>query len=604
MKRQLALALALAVFLLAGCGGGGGNSSVPGTSSTKAQAKTVPGSVVLSIPVASTTTQSSSRNVRYPQFVSPNASSVTLSINGGADTLFDVSPTSSLCTTVAGSRNCTLAFAAPAGNDTFAFIIFSGANGTGTQLASANSSQPIVAGQAFNFAVALNAAVGTIIVGFTPVHGSGTCPDGPIAFNGINEGCTGGAPLTYTVDDPSGATISGSAPYASPIQITLNDPSLAATPNQITAPGQTVMLSYTGAPFTTLTNVATVTLTAGGQTGSLSIPVEHSYLYVANSNAPLGTAPPGNGNITVYTFGASGAAAPVRTIGGATSGITTPIKPLVDSAGNLYVLDNNIPISTIFNPTIRVFAPGTNGNIAPIRQITNIGGVSGNAACSDMVFDPTGQFLFASCGLDVFVFPVSSNTTASSALVAEFENDSQDISNGLAFDLSGNLYVADQGFNGIFIIPSAQVPTSGGFHLYGGTSLSSGPSWPSSVMPFFIVVDDSGTLLAPVWYQNSTAGPADAQAELGIWNGNDLCDNCAPSATLDGAPFTTQHAQAGIALDPAGNVYVDNPFTNLITEFSRATIAGATISTTATALRTLNNNSSGTTGAVGMAVGP
>jgi hypothetical protein len=123
-------------------------------------------------------------------------------------------------------------------------------------------------------------------------------------------------------------------------------------------------------------------------------------------------------------------------------------------------------------------------------------------------------------------------------------------------------------------------------------------------MPFFIVVDDSGTLFAPVWYQNSTPGPADAQAELGIWSGTDLCDNCAPSATLAGAPFTTQHAQAGIALDPAGNVYVDNPFTNLVTEFSRATVAAATIGTTGTVLRTLNNNSSGATGSLGMTVGP
>ena len=97
-------AVALAFVLLAGCGGGGGgSSSVPAGSHTSTQSKAATGSVVISIPVASTTTQSLSRTVRYPQFVSPGASSVELSINGGPDTNFDVSATSSLCTTVAGS---------------------------------------------------------------------------------------------------------------------------------------------------------------------------------------------------------------------------------------------------------------------------------------------------------------------------------------------------------------------------------------------------------------------------------------------------------------------------------------------------------------------
>ena len=123
MNKRIAIALAL--FLLAGCGGGGGSSSVPGASA-QTQAKSVTGSVVISIPIASAATQSSSRTARYPQFVSPNASSVALSINGGANVFFDVSATSSLCTTVSGARNCTLTFGAPVGSDTFAFLVFQG----------------------------------------------------------------------------------------------------------------------------------------------------------------------------------------------------------------------------------------------------------------------------------------------------------------------------------------------------------------------------------------------------------------------------------------------------------------------------------------------
>jgi hypothetical protein len=292
-------ALALALVLLAGCGGGGGggNSALPGGSQAKSQSK-VTGSVVISIPVASTTTQSLARPVRYPQFVSPNATSVEMNVNGGSDTNFDVSSTSSLCVTVSNVRNCTLSFGAPVGSETFGFLVFSSPNGTGTQLASSTSLQTIVAGQDFGFTVALNAAVGVITTNFMLVtnNNNGSCPDGPISFNGINEGCSGSAPFSVTVDDPSGAQITGTALYATPIQVTVNDPALSATPSSFTAPGQTVTLAYTGAPFAnTFGNTAVVTLTAGGQSAQLNIPVLRQYLYVANSNAPFGSAPAGGG---------------------------------------------------------------------------------------------------------------------------------------------------------------------------------------------------------------------------------------------------------------------------------------------------------------------
>ena len=47
-----------------------------------------------------------------------------------------------------------------------------------------------------------------------------------------------------------------------------------------------------------------------------------------------------------------------------------------------------------------MFAPGANGNVAPIRQITNVGPIAGNTACTSMVFDPTGQFLILACGTE------------------------------------------------------------------------------------------------------------------------------------------------------------------------------------------------------------
>ena len=335
--------------------------------------------------------------------------------------------------------------------------------------------------------------------------------------------------------------------------------------------------------------------------------MRRSYLYVAHTNAPVGITPAGGGAITVYQYGASGSAAPVRTISGGSSGITTPIKPLVDNSGTLYVLDNNLPLSPgVFSPTIRVFGQGANSSSAPIRQITNIGGVSGNKPCSDMTFDPTGNFLFVFCGIDFFVFPVTANTIATSAVTASFEDDSTSNGDGLAFDQAGNLYVADHVMNQIRIY-NAPVPTSGGFHLIAASGSIDGPSggtaWPATILPFFLAIDNSGALFAPIWYQNATGGAPDSSAELAIFRGGNVCNNCTPSATLINGPFPT-HAVDGVAIDPVGNVYVDNMFTNTVSVFSPSTIAGAGLGTTPVVLRTLTNNSPAIPGSSGMAIGP
>ena len=293
---------------------------------------------------------------------------------------------------------------------------------------------------------------------------------------------------------------------------------MTASPSTITAPGQSLTLTYSGAAFgSTVTTSINVNLTVGSAVIPLPIPVKRQYLYVAHTNSPVGTPPTGGGVITVYTFGASGTTLPVRTISGVLSGITTPIKPLVDNNGTLYVLDNNIPVSTAFNPTIRVFAPGANGNVAPIRQITNLGSVTGSQACSDMAFDPTGNFLFVTCGLDFYVFPASANGTAASANTASYNDDGGDTSNGLAFDQSGNLYIADQA-GSVIRVYTGPIPTV--WHPLPDNRRREG-ALPSSVMAIgrstSTVLSCSrqlGHVVAPIWFQSASSGPTDSQAEL------------------------------------------------------------------------------------------
>lgn len=242
---KLHVTLLFAALVLAGCGGGGsGRAVAPSSGTATTQGKTQSGTFTLSIPTGS----SSSAKVRYPQFVSPNATSVTLSMNGGTVQTFDVSATSALCTTVAGSRNCTLSFVAPLGSVAFVFTIYSGTNGTGNVLATGTDTTTVVLGTAFNISVAMNASIGTLMTSFTVNNVHGSCPNSPSTFNGISEGCGGSATVTFTVADPSGATVTGTAPYATPINLTTSDPSITMSPAQITAPGQTSTFTYSGQP--------------------------------------------------------------------------------------------------------------------------------------------------------------------------------------------------------------------------------------------------------------------------------------------------------------------------------------------------------------------
>ncbi len=139
----------------------------------------------------------------------------------------------------------------------------------------------------------------------------------------------------------------------------------------------------------------------------------------------------------------------------------------------------------------------------------------------------------------------------------------------------------------------------------GGRTLSaSGGSWPTTIVPNFLAIDNSGTVYTPLFYANASPGAPDSVAELGIWSGTSSCSFCGPTASLTGAPFTT-HAVTGITLDPAGNVYVVNTFSNVVTEFARSTVAGATVGTNnAAVLRTLSNNAAAIPGSTGMAIGP
>ena len=84
---------------------------------------------------------------------------------------------------------------------------------------------------------------------------------------------------------------------------------------------------------------------------------------------------PDNGapSVRIFAAGANGNVAPVRVISGALTQLSNPLDVKVDAAGNIYVTDFGAN-------KLLIFAPGANGNVAPAVAITlPIGSVTGLA---------------------------------------------------------------------------------------------------------------------------------------------------------------------------------------------------------------------------------
>jgi sugar lactone lactonase YvrE len=123
-------------------------------------------------------------------------------------------------------------------------------------------------------------------------------------------------------------------------------------------------------------------------------------IYVANEQVGSD----GKGSITIYAPGSNGKVAPVRTIRGANTGVHNPGSLAIDAAGYLYVL--NQWGGPHMRGSVTIYAPRSSGNVAPVRTIS----AAVNA-------DQTG-----------FVDP-----------------------KGLAIDNSGNIYVTNAGSTDSFV---------------------------------------------------------------------------------------------------------------------------------------------------------
>jgi hypothetical protein len=168
-----------------------------------------------------------------------------------------------------------------------------------------------------------------------------------------------------------------------------------------TANGDAVSIRTIGGSATTITGV-----------GSISLAVDSGNNIYVSSGITVADTPE---SILIFNSSANGNVPPTSTIGGPLTTINFIQGLAVDGAGNIYV--SNVP-SDSPNADILVFSAGSTGNVAPIRTISgpattmsSIGNLALDSAGNIYVLNDLGLLKFASNATGN-VAPIATITTA------------------------------------------------------------------------------------------------------------------------------------------------------------------------------------------------
>jgi len=513
MTFRLAGSALIIALTLAACGGGGTSTPAVHTSSAL-----VAGKFVLTIANATAAA------TRKPQYISQSAVSVSITANGGAAQIGDISASSPNCTASAGGRTCTVPLQAPVGNDTFAIAQYDGANATGHLLGSGTAMATVVAGQAFQIQAVLDGVVATIQLAL------GAVPPAGVA---------GSTSLTVSALDPAGSTIVGPGNYAAPITLTVNDPTQQTTlsASTLTAPTSTPLtVNYAGG----LGVSATITASASGAAPSSVVfaPGGGTFYYVGDSGANA---------LTAYPLNTNGNVAPTRTVSGNLTNLNFITSMATDAGGNVY--------AAVAASGVVVFAPRPNGNVAPIRTLA--GNNTLITGPSDIMLDALGDLYIANCGgCSGFggpeaVLEFAPGASGNVAPIRDITGAATGLSGttAVALDGSGNLLVASSSAtSSIFVFP---VGTSG--NVAPSASISGANTGLNG--PQCVVVDGTGKIYVCNLSNTITVYAAGARG------------NVAPLRTIGGANTQLSYPNQ-IVFDTTGNMYVANYNNNTVTVFA------------------------------------
>ncbi|MDQ2679719.1 MAG: hypothetical protein M3Y21_01660 [Candidatus Eremiobacteraeota bacterium] len=260
-------------------------------------------------------------------------------------------------------------------------------------------------------------------------------------------------------------------------------------------------------------------------------------------------------NVGVFTAASTGNTPPVFALSGSLSQIVRPLGLSVDSAGNLYVIDNGFVPG---KADVEVFAAGANGNVAPIRTITSASfsnpvSIALDSANNIYVADTNSGILKFVAGSNGNAVPVSQILPQTSDGSGGYVAASAD---GVAVDSNGAIYCLCQP-NGSGGVPSVTVYAPG----------STGNVPPATSFD----ASATGTLTSIAIAANNTIYTGGTQSGApSIAAFTNTGGVITPGNVITGSSTLLRSGPVAIGIDSAGNIYAADNTANAIDVFAAA----------------------------------
>ena len=270
-------------------------------------------------------------------------------------------------------------------------------------------------------------------------------------------GCSSGS-SSSTGTTGGGGTTTPPAPTASPSVFVIQFPALP-----LTAGTSASILQFSATATGSATPTATITAPANTLFEELATDAAYN-IYTSSFVVPTTSGTTGSGDIRGYALGATGAATPTRILPGYAAGTNTKIGAVdgiaASSTGAIYLgLDSG---------AVEAFSAAAVGNVAPDRYILGAsqtgGGASGLIVSNAVAADSTGQIYVANQGgpglMPIAVFSATATgNVAPSRQIGGALTTLVSVT-GITTDVAGNLYVTNNTSTGGSIVEFA--PTASG----------------------------------------------------------------------------------------------------------------------------------------------
>lgn len=243
-----------------------------------------------------------------------------------------------------------------------------------------------------------------------------------------------------------------------------------------------------------------------------------------------------NNTVTVYTANWSdGDTAPIKTLSGASTGLNGPQGVAFDSSGRMY-------IANAANDSVTVYvANWSNGDTAPIKTL--VGGATGLDNPNGLTFDSSNRMYVANTANNSVTVHAADwpdgNTPPIKTLSGA--NTGLGFPNDVALDDTGQMYVANP-FGSRVTVYAADWPDGDTLPIKSLTGANTGLSSPNGV-----AFDTNGQM----YITNTAAG------KVTVYGANWSDGNTPPIKTLSG-PSTGLNLPKGIAFDASGQMLIPN----------------------------------------------